>query len=54
MKANKVGQDFKHVGVKYPMAINTPPYPRWFEWVFWGGVIVVFAVVILGFMQLGG
>ena len=55
MKANKVGQDFNHVvGTKYPMAANTPPYPIWIARLFWCGVAAVFAVVVFGFMQLGG
>jgi len=53
MKANKVGQDFNHIGTKYPMATNTQPYPSWIAWVFWGGVAAVFALSIFGFMQIG-
>jgi len=51
MKANKVGQDFNHIGAKYPMAINTRPYPRWIGPVFWLGVAAVFAAVIFGFIK---
>jgi len=51
MKPSKVGQDFNRAGIKYPMTIDTHPYPSWMAWVFWGGVSTVFAVVIFGFMQ---
>jgi len=54
MNANKVGQDFNHIGTKYPMAINTRPYPRWIAWVFLIGVAAVFAAAVFGFMQVGG
>jgi len=54
MKASKVGQDFNHIGTRYPMAINTRPYPRWIALAFWVGVAVVFATVVFGFMNIGG
>ena len=51
MKANKTMQDFNHIGAKYPMAINTPLYPRWLAWVFWGGAAAVFAAAVFGFIN---
>ena len=51
MKPNKTMQDFNHTGIKYPMAIDTKPYPRWIGWAFWGGVAGVIAVVIFGFIN---
>lgn len=51
MKPSKVGQDFNHTGIKYPMAIDTQPYTRCMAWVFWGGVATVFAVAIFGFIN---
>ena len=52
MKYNKVGQDFnKSIGIKYPMAIDTPLYPRWIGIVFWGGVAAVFAASIFWFIN---
>jgi len=51
MKANKAMQDFNHIGTKYPMAINTRPYPRWIGLAFWFGVAAVFVAVIFGFIN---
>ena len=28
------------------------PYPRWYEWAFFGAVAVVFAVSIMGFISI--
>jgi len=46
MKANKVGQDFNHTGIKYsPGAVDVSAYPRYMPIVFWGSVCVVFGLI---------
>lgn len=49
MKANKVGQDFNHTGIKYSHgAVDIQPYPRWMPALFWGGVAVVIGIIVWG------
>jgi len=51
MKSNKVGQDFNCTGIKYPMAIDSKPYPRWTPVAFWVSVSAVIAVSVFGFIN---